>query len=575
MSIELPAGLTVTPGGAAGLAACTDAQLGIGSNEEANCPASSRLGAIELVAPALRDPLIGSVYLGEERPGERFRLFVVAPGPGLVFKSIGALQPNPVTGRLAATLNDLPQAALARLSMSFDGGPNGLLASPLACGPAAATARFVPHGGGEPVLSSASVAVVPRLPGSTCPGPLPFAPQLTVASSTRRAGALTSLAAVLRRQGGEQLPRRFSLTLPAGLSAGLGTIEACPEAAASEARCPFASRVGSARAAVGSGPLPAQLDGQAYLAGSYRRAPFSIVIVFRATIGPFDMGHIAIRATVEVDARTGRLRVTTDSLPEVVEGVPIRFQAIELSLDRGSLLRNPTSCSAHRVEAAIEAQDGAAATASSPYPVRGCGRLRFKPRVQVALLGTERLRRGDGVGLRATARLRKRDANLRALRLSLPPAVELDLTQLGEICSRRDAIDGLCPDGSRVGAASARTPLLSRPLRGSVYVVQPRGDGQPDLWVRLEGGGLQLSVRGMTRSQDGRFVTQLAGLPDMPLAAFELRLGLDGEKKLLSLAAEPCAGDRPRAFVARFAAKAQNGAERRASPRIATGARCR
>jgi hypothetical protein len=448
--------------------------------------------------------------------------------------------------------------------MSLDGGPGGLLASPLGCGPAAAAARFVPYGGGPAVEKTAKVTVAALLPGLTCPGPLPFAPQLRVGGSTHRAGRPSSFSTVLQRRDGEQLPARFSVTLPAGLSTALGTVHPCPEPVAASGECPAASRVGSVRAVAGSGQSLAALSGSAYLAGPYKRAPFSLVMALRAAIGPFDLGTVAFRAAAQIDGRTGRVTMSADHLPDVIEGVAVRFRTIEFNLDRPGLVRNPTSCTPHTVDATIEAQGGGSVALASPFPVTGCKKLGFRPRIRMALTDGRRLRKHAGVGLRVSAHLRRADTTLRSLELSLPPAIGLDISKLKEICSRRDAAEGLCPEDSRVGTSSVRTALLDRPLQGSVYVVQPKGNGQPDLSVSLATTGIRLSLGGTTVNDHGRFVTKLAGLPDMPLSDFTMRLG-SGSNSLLSLAVNPCVDGRPRRLEARFAAEGQNGV-RRSSP---------
>ena len=573
VSIELPAGLTVSPGGAAGLALCSDAQLGLGSEADANCPPASRVGTVELASSVLREPLLGAVYLGERKGAERFRLFVVAPGPGFVFKTITSLQPDSDTGRLTATLHDLPPVAIDQIGLSLSGGPTGLLATPLGCGPASAKAGFTPYGGGPGVDSTATVAIAGVLPGLACPGPLPFAPQLLFSTSTSRAGHPSSFSATMRRRPGEALSARFAMTLPAGLSAALGAVAPCPDPLAAAGDCPDSSRVGSARAEAGSGSNPAVLSGAAYLAGPYHRAPFSLVLAFRAKIGPFDFGTVALRAMARIDGGSGRVTVTSDHLPSVVAGVPIRFQTITLGLDRPGLVRNPTSCGPHTLDAQLESQEGATISSSSPFPVEGCGHLRFAPRLRAALLERGRLRRHDQVGLRISARFRSGDTALRSLALSLPSALKLNVGALKQICSRPDARRSLCPPGSKVGTSRARTPLLAQTLIGSVYVVQPRGNGEPDLWVALSGGGIELAVHGTTASDHGRLLTRLSGLPDLPLSSFKLRLG--GPKTgLLSFGASPCTHGRPRRLGTKLRALGQSGARQVSDLTIPTGARC-
>jgi hypothetical protein len=561
VTVLMPPGVSISPGGVSGLTACSEAQLGLGSNAPASCPLASKVGTMEFSSAALREPLAGTVFLGQARGAERFRIFVVAPGPGIVLKFVAALHLDPVTGRLSATLQDLPQVAIGRLSMSLNGGSGSLVASPLGCGPASGEARFVPYGGGVPVGSTSRVEIASLLPGLTCPGPLPFAPQLRVGGSTHRAGRPSSFAAVVQRRDGEQLPVRFSLSLPGGLSAALGAVRLCPEPAAASGACPAESMVGSARAAVGSGPSPAWLQGGAYLAGPYHRAPFSLVMAFRGALGPFDLGTIVFRAAAQIDGRTGRVTVATDHLPDLIEGIAIRFKTIEFDLDRAGLVHNPTSCAPHAVDATIEAQGGASVAVASPFPVRDCKSLGFRPLIRLSVAGGKRLRKHGGLGLRVSAHLRRGDTALRALKLSLPPEVKLDISSLKEICSRRDATEGLCPAGSRVGTASARTALIGKPLKGSVYVVQPKGDGQPDLWVELAAMGVRVSVRGTSANDHGRFVTRLAGLPDMPLSDFTMRLGL-GSASVLSLGASPCVDGRSRQLEASSTVVGQDGSRR-------------
>jgi hypothetical protein len=574
VAVELPAGLTVSPGGAAGLALCSDAQLGPGSDTPATCPAAARVGTVELSSAALPEPLTGTVYLGEQRGNERFRLFIVAPGPGMVFKFATSLQPDPASGRLTANLHDLPQVAIGRIALNLDGGPTGLLAAPLGCGPTQGQARFTPYGGAPPVASTAPVVIASALPGLACPGPLPFSPQLLVSASTHKAGRASSFSANLHRRSGEGLPAQFSFTLPAGLSAALGSVEACPESLAGSGSCPAASRVGSMRAEVGSGSSPAALSGAVYMAGPYHRAPFSLVMAVQAAIGPFDLGAVVFRAAAQIDGRTGAVTVATDRLPSMVAGMPIRFQAIALSLDRAGLVHNPTSCKPHTLDATLESQEGARVALSSPYRVRGCKRLGFAPRLRASLAGRGRLDRNARVGLRFSTRFRRADAALRSLALSLPPALNLNIGALREICSRPDARRGLCPPDSKVGTSRARTPLLDEPLVGSIYVVQPRGNGEPDLWVALAAGGVELTIRGTGGSDHGRFVSRLAGLPDIPLSSFAMRLGAPGDR-LLSLDANPCAHGQAQRFEADVLATAQNGSRHSSGLDIAAGSHCR
>jgi hypothetical protein len=177
------------------------------------------------------------------------------------------------------------------------------------------------------------------------------------------------------------------------------------------------------------------------------------------------------------------------------------------------------------------------------------------------------------VGLRLSTTFRRNDASMSSMLLALPPALKLGFGGLAEICSRADARRNLCPPGSRVGVARALSPLLDEPMQGSVYVVQPRGDGEPDTWITLSGGGMTISVKGESVTSHGKALTRMSGLADMPLSSFTLRLGGPGEG-LLSFDASPCRHGVPRRLGTEIRARAQNGARREVRLTIPTGARC-
>jgi hypothetical protein len=573
VTVEMPKGVGISPAGVEGLVACTDSQFGLGESTEAQCPPSAKLGVAEFSSPALGAPLSGTIYLGEERPGRRLRVFVVTRGSGALFKSVGTLGVNAATGRLSTALEGLPQVPIQRVSLVFEGGPGALLASPLACGPAIAYARFEPYGGGTAVESTASAAIQSRPGGGACTGPGPFTPELATESSARRAGRPTTISTMLQRRPGEQLPRKFTATFPAGMSARLGAVQLCAATEVAARACAASSKIGDVLAKVGSGSNPVALHGSAYLTDSYHRAPLGLLIELRAKIGPFDLGTTTMQGAAELDPRSGRLTVSMDSLPEEIEGIPVRFQAIELKMNRPGFIRNPTSCSARSAAVTLESQSGALASAASRFRFFGCGRLGFEPGVQMEFLNRGELHKHARPGLRVTVRARRGDTNLRGMRLSMPSALRFAVAGLKEICSRQDALEGACPSGSRIGSARARTSTLSRPLSGSVYIAQPRGNGPPDVWVSLVALGVRMNLRGATESTAGHFVTTLSGMPDMPLSALTMRLG-DGDSHIFSLGVSPCLGGHARQFVSTVGLEGQNGARRTLHPRIKAHARC-
>jgi hypothetical protein len=448
-----------------------------------------------------------------------------------------------------------------------------LFATPLACGRVTANASFEPYGGGRSVKSSVPVTIQPLAPAAECAAP-PFSPQLVTGRSTPMAGQLTTESAALVRRSGEQLPRTFSMAMPPGMSASLGTVRPCPSPAATLGACSLESRVGSALAKVGSGSSSVSLPGSVYLTGPYRQAPFGLLTEFQGKIGPLDLGTIVTRSAMEVNRHNGKLTTVTAGIPDRVEGVPVRFQSIELSLDRPGFLRNPTSCSPSRTEATFESQSGAMASASSSIKIKGCRKLGFKPRIRLNLLGRRELHKHGTPVLQISTRLRPGDSNLRGLRLSLPPVLRTRIGALREICSRQDAENSTCPDGAQVGTVVARSPVVGGVLRGSIDMVQPDGEGLPDMWMSLEGEGVPITLRAHTSTdRNGRLITVMRGLPDSPLSSFVMRLG--GQRsRAISLEADPCVGGRPRRFFVAVDIAAQNGRRRTFQARIGTKAPC-
>lgn len=535
VKIDLPPGLTVSPAGVEGRETCSDDQFGLGRETTVSCPPRSRVGSVVVSTTQLASNLEGSIFMGRERPGERFRLLVAAAARGIQYKAVAQLTADPQTGQLSTALNDLPQFSIGQISLQFEGGPRALLATPLTCGPATARARFVPYSGTPPVESSATVQI-----GTPCVSAPSFSPGLIAGSTDIAAAHSTAFALTLSREEGEQLPGKFKTTLPPGLSANMTAVALCAAPAAASGTCPAASRIGTAVGEVGSGPSPAKVPGAVYVTGPYKGAPFGLSIVFRAAIGPFDLGTLNVRATLGIDPHTGQVTIE-HILPAVFEGVPLRFRTIGIDLTRAGFLVNPTACDPKQLVSTITSVDGRPATVSDPFRVAGCGRLRFRPRVNVAL--NHRGRRAENPVLSFAVRVPKRQANLRRFKLAFPRALRFHNAGLKEICARGAAADGRCRPKSRVGTAVAHSPLLAEPLRGPVYVVQPTDGGFPDLWSIVEGMGVKLRLKSESSGKKGNLVTEMVDLPDLPLSSFRMRVnGGTGETALFSIGKRLCRG---------------------------------
>ena len=60
--------------------------------------------------------------------------------------------------------------------------------------------------------------------------------------------------------------------------------------------------------AAGAGPTPLHITGRLYLAGPYKGAPLSFVVITPAIAGPFDLGTVVVRAALYLDPETAQTR---------------------------------------------------------------------------------------------------------------------------------------------------------------------------------------------------------------------------------------------------------------------------
>jgi hypothetical protein len=555
VSVTLPPGFSLSPGVAQGLDPCSDAQLGLGDPGPARCPDAAKLGTVEIASPAAAGPIDGSVFLGAPTAADPYRLFLVAEAAGVTIKLPGVLRAEQRSGRLTTVLTELPQLPVSGLALTFRDGPRAPLASPARCTTGLASAELVPYDGAPAQTASTAVTTGSEPDGSPCRTGDPFAPSFVAGSTSPRAGAEAAFSATIRRGDGEAEIERLRMTLPAGLVARLAGVERCSDGALAAGACPAGSRIGSTLVEAGAGPAPLAVGGGVYLTGPYRGAPFGLALILHARVGPLDLGVAAVRAALLTDPATARLTIATDPLPEVLGGVPLRLRAVGIDIDRPGFIRNPTSCAPQRVDAVVTSVDGASTLPSVPFRVGRCGKLRVRPNLSLALLGA----RSKRPALRVRLRPSERAANLRSVAIKLPKLLELDDSAL-IACALEQFRRDECPAASRVGSASASTPLLSGGLRGPVRLVQASDIGPPEVWTTLRGEGMRLTTRSTIGiSTGGQLLDSLEALPDVPLRTLTTTLH-GGTGSLIVPKRPPCAVG-ANDLLAEASARAHSGAQ--------------
>jgi hypothetical protein len=521
--VQLPQGTVVSPSVADGLATCSDVQLGFGTLDPPRCPAASKIGEVAIDSPLLTRPLTGGVYLADQTPRQLLRIVLVAEAQGVRLRLPGRIDLDPATGRVTAVFEQNPQLPFTSLRMTLKGGPRAVLSNPRQCGPATSTVVLTPFGGGAPVTATDSFDVSGDGAGAPC-SPAAFTPGFSAGSVSAAAGVDSPFTLTFSRDDADEALGSIDASLPAGVMPRIGTVPVCAEAQAAAGSCGEESRIGSAQALAGPGSQPYGLPGRVYVAGPYKGAPYSLVIVVPAKAGPFDLGTVVVRAAAHVDLHTAALRIVSDPLPTILQGIPLQLRSIRVAIDRPGFMVNPTNCSARRVGATIASAGGATAQAASRYRAAGCAALPFAPKLSVKVGGKGQVGAGRPTSLVATMTQRAGQAAARSVRLELPRSLNARLEIVRRACEGADYDAGRCAETARIGTGKAVTSLLRAPLGGSAYFVR-RGTGLPDLVVQLR-GEVSIDLVGKVEIKRGtqQLVTTFGTIPDVPLSKFQLKL---------------------------------------------------
>jgi hypothetical protein len=566
-TITLPPGFTINPSAADGKVACPEPDSAVGTLLGARCPEFSKIASLTLDVSALPGPIPGAMYLLPPQPGNPYRVLLAADGYATHVKLVGSVRPNPATGQLAIAFDELPQSPLQDFSIHVFGSERGLFATPAKCGTADVEGEFIPWNDELTTRHTTSFMTFDGGPnGSACPGPArPFAPQAAVGSDNNTAGAHAPFHLTLNRADGEQNLTGLTVKTPPGFSATLKGVPYCPEAdiakltsagysgaaEQSSPACPQASQVGTAWAAAGAGNHPVWVNGRVFLAGPYKGAPLSLVVVLPALSGPYDLGNVAVRAAVQVNPATAQITTVSDPLPQILEGIPLRTRTIRINLDRKNFALNPTNCEPFAVTTLASGDEGGASEASSHYQVASCANLPFKPALSLKLSGPTH--RGGHPALRAVLKAPEGEANLRRTIVTMPHSEFVANENLNNICTRVQYRANQCPAGSVYGHARAFTPLLDQPLEGPVYL-RSSNQALPDLVADLK-GQIEVELVGHIDSVHQRLRTSFVSIPDAPVSKFVLKMGA-GSKSLLANSESLCR----HAQKAKVKMRGQNGA---------------
>jgi hypothetical protein len=521
--------------------------------DKTECPESSKLGTVDIETPFLEEHVLGNVYLSREDTSPFttplvLYIFGETPNSHVQVKLAGTVELMP-NGQLKSVFANTPPVQFTKLTLKLRDDARSSQATPEKCGSYESVGNFVGSSGAT--KTATSTFSINEGPGGGPCNPA-FAPSTEAGSNGFGAGEFTPFKVVIRKPDGENQLRSIAVTEPPGAAAILANVTPCPTAIAEQiapevlpkrseqptAKCPESSRIGKSVAVAGLGtatygPSAARvtLPGKVYLTGPYHGAPFGLLDVTETEgqTGPFELGKIGVMSRILVDENTAQATVVSNPLPQFVEGVPASISEIMVNVDRPGFTFNPTNCSPLEVTGALTGWNPngtpeGSFPVSSHYHVENCAALPFKPSLSVEL--EPNVSRVDGTGLVVKLKAAKGEANIHKTKLVFPTSIPSRLTTIQKACDDHifNANPANCPEGSVIGTAIAKTPVLKSPLVGPAYLVSHANASFPDAEFVLQGEGIKLLLDGKTDIKKGITSSSFESVPDAPVESFEVKL---------------------------------------------------
>ena len=548
-TLELPEGLQTSAGAANGLQACTVEQAGfLGENEDkgptltgeleaqqftpaaASCPEAAKLGTVSVNTPLLPKELKGAVYLATQDTNpfaSPLVLYIIAEEEDshVLVKLAGEVNINPTTGQLTSSFKNTPQTPFEDLTLHLFNTERASQATPAFCGSYHANAKFTTWSSEQVVERESPPFTITSGPnGTPCPGSkLPFSPSFQGGAVNPQAGAFTPFTVTIGRADGNQALQSVAVKLPPGAAAMLASVTPCPESIAAEPEpvCPASSLIGHSTAWSGLGGKPYALGGEVFLTGPYKGAPFGLLAVTNAVAGPFNLGKIPVRSTINVDPNTAAATITSDPIPQIVKGAPAQIKQLNVTIDRPGFQFNPTNCNAQQITSTLTGYEEGTTTQNTPYQVTGCSSLAFSPTLTVST--SKNFDKINGVNFDVKVTAAAGQANIAKTKLVIPKSLPSRLTTIQKACpdSVFNANPASCDEGSNIGYAIAHTPVLKSPLTGPAYLVSHGGAAFPDVEFVLQGEGIKLILDGSTDIKNGVTTSTFNSVPDAPVSTFE------------------------------------------------------
>ncbi len=516
--IRLPAGLELGAQVASvegGLRLCRASEFAYAEQATPSaCKTGSAVGNVQIDSPLIREPFVGTVFLGEQRAiGELPDLYIEAapkdadaPDAPRI-KLIGRIQANEITGQITATFPNNPQLRFSRILLDFPTGPTSFFTTPQRCGTYTGDSVLTPWSGTAPVASPSSITI-----NQDCD--LPGSPTVDISSANSTAGARSQTRITVERPDRGPWMTHLNIAMPSGLLSDLNIPTECPAAQASVGACPQSSRLGTVTALAGAGERPWNLAGAMYLTNRLDGDVAGAIIVVRATVGDLDLGDVIVRGRIILRPTDAGLTFDAD-VPTRFRGVALQLRRVVVDLDRSNLMVNPTSCGPVSYRSRVDLDGVAPAELPGSMTFTDCATLPFRPTLKAQITGDNRPGGHPGMYVRLDSP--EGDAAIKSAAVTLPQGVAVDLDNVANPCTRADFDAVRCPASTRVGSVTARVSITNEPVTGDIYLLRVTGKRLPGLGLSFTGRYTQRVVSTVDLDTKQRIVTTFPDIPDLPL----------------------------------------------------------
>jgi hypothetical protein len=206
----------------------------------------------------------------------------------------------------------------------------------------------------------------------------------------------------------------------------------------------------------------------------------------------------------------------------------------------GAFLSNPSACQSGEVSFSASSYQlpGQIFTASAPLSqITGCQGLPFSPTFS-ADPTTHRAGAATGLSTKLVLPQHLGDsepatATMREARVTLPEGMGVNPAAANWIDTCSDAqvgfheeVDAKCPDGSKLGTATIKSPALSEAIQGALYQRQPTPGHQLGLWLVADALGLHIKLPATLEADNkaGRLTAVFSNLPQVPVEEIDLNV---------------------------------------------------